>query len=83
MFSALSTSANYYACQFAVQALQQINPPLEIVTRDDAEEKTVYKGKKDRDEEYAVITVNNPAFWIRLCSDFDLVSTYILCLLPC
>ncbi|XHF99610.1 hypothetical protein AWENTII_003108 [Aspergillus wentii] len=72
VFSTLSNSVNYYACQFAVQTLQQINAPLKIVIRDDGEEKKVYEGKKGRDEEYAVITINNPTFWIRLCSDFDL-----------
>lgn len=73
MYSTISQSLQSYAIGFAQQCLRETSAPLQIISRVDGNEKIIFEDNSKPSHEIAVVYVNDPNFWARVLSDFDLV----------
>ena len=74
----LASYLHPYAQQLVLNALSRIKGArltIKLQYQDPSE--TIQLGDGVEGDPWVVLTVHNPGFWIRLCSNFDLVS------LPC
>ncbi|KAH8430869.1 uncharacterized protein LDX57_008533 [Aspergillus melleus] len=85
MSFSIPQSIQTYAVVFAQRALGRISAPLKIISRADGTERVLYEDKPRQSDEVGVICVNDPNFWNRILSDFDLgfAESYMLQEIDC